>query len=71
MVNLDLLKTTIGDSGITMVALARKTGIKRPTLINRLDGVGEFSASEIMGMCEALHINKQERERIFFAKEVE
>lgn len=71
MVNLELLNSTIDDSGITMVALAEKSGIKRPTLANRLKGIGEITASEIMGLCEALRLTKQEREEIFFAKKVE
>ena len=71
MVNLELLNSTIEDSGITMVALAEKAGIKRPTLSNRLKGMGEITASEIMGLCDALRLTKQEREEIFFAKKVE
>ena len=71
MVDIDRLKTVIDDSGMTMVALAVKSGIERATLYNRLKGVGEFTASEITGMADALKLKQQEREDIFFAKQVE
>jgi predicted transcriptional regulator len=71
MVNLKMLKEKIAESGITMVALSKKSGIERATLYNRLDGIGEFTASEISGVSDALRFNKKEREDIFFAKRVE
>ena len=71
MTDIVKLREVIEDSGMTMKAIATKSGILRPTLYNRLIGVGEFSASEIMGLCEALHLTKRQREEIFFAKQVE
>lgn len=68
MPNIELLKEKIEDSGMTMVALSRKSNIVRETLYNRLAGIGEFTASEIVGLSEALHLSKPEREQIFFSK---
>jgi len=68
MTDLVLLKKIIDDSGLPMTIIAAKTGIKRETLYNRLKGVGEFTASEMVGLCDVLHLNKTDRERIFFAK---
>lgn len=68
MPNIELLKEKISDSGITMVALANKSDILRETLYNRLAGVGEFTATEIVGLTEALNLSKAEREKIFFSK---
>ena len=68
MPNIELLKSKISDSGITMVALSKKSGIVRETLYNRLSGIGEFTASEIVGLSEALKLSKGERELIFFDK---
>ena len=68
MTDISLLKERISDSGITMVALARKSNIGRVTLYNRLNGIGEFTASEIMGLSSALNLSKPEREKIFFGK---
>lgn len=70
MADLQLLKEIIKASGVTMVALAKNSGIKRETLYNRLDGKGEFTAPEIVGLTKALRLSKTERESIFFANEV-
>lgn len=70
MVNLEQLKKAIQDSGITMTALSRKSGVSRETLYNRLRGIGEFTASEIVGVSEALHLSLNERDHIFLAEEV-
>lgn len=71
MVSIEKLKEAIHESGITITALAKKSGIERYTLYNRLNGVGEFTASEISGISMALRLTKDEREAIFFAGEVE
>lgn len=71
MVDIQGLKDVIKDSGMTMTAIARKAGIERVTLYNRLSGIGEFTASEILGLVDALHMAGEARERIFFAEEVE
>lgn len=71
MTDFSLLKQAIQDSGMTMASIAKRSGINRPTLYNRLNGVGEFSAEEISGLCKALHFSKADRERIFFAKYVD
>lgn len=70
MVRLDALSEKIDDSGMTMVALAHKSGISRETLYNRLKGIGEFTASEITGLTKALHLTIQERDYIFLGKEL-
>lgn len=71
MVNIELLKNVIDDSGMTMVAISEKSGIKRETLYQRLKGSGEFTASEIVGLVSALKLNKSQREAIFFSGKVE
>lgn len=67
MVSIDGLKEAIHNSGITMTALSEKAGMERYTLYNRLNGVGEFTASEISGISTALRLSPEEREAIFFA----
>jgi len=71
MVNLDLLNTKIKESGLKLCAVSAKAGMQQPTLARRLKGVGEVTASEIMGLCKALNLTKQEREEIFFAIKVD
>jgi len=67
MTDFDLLKDRISDSGMTMVAISEKSGIERATLYNRLKGVGEFTASEMLGLARALRLTKQERDKIFLS----
>ncbi len=71
MVDLQLLKETIDESGMTMVAISEKSEIRRETLYQRLKGGGEFTASEIIGLVNALKLNKSQREAIFFKPKVE
>lgn len=68
MANLNMLKEKIIDSGISKTAIAKKIGISRETLYNRLKGKGEFSASEIVSLTEIFHMEKEERDEIFFSK---
>lgn len=63
--DISMLKAKIEDSGMTMVAIAEKSGIERGTLYNRLSGIGEFTASEIVGLSTTLHLTKSERDQIF------
>ena len=66
-----MLKGKIEDSGMTMVAISQKSGILRETLYNRLNGKGEFNASEMMALSKVLHLSNSDRDAIFFASEVE
>lgn len=66
MPDIDALKKKISDSGIPMTTIAKRSGIVRETLYNRLSGIGEFTASEIVGLTKTLRLSKTEREQIFF-----
>ena len=68
MTDLDELKRVIDDSGMTMVAIAEKSGILKATLYNRLKGAGEFTASEIVSLTETLHLTKAQRDKIFLGQ---
>lgn len=65
MVDLEALKNKIADSGMTMVSIAKKSNIKRETLYSRLNNIGEFTASEIVGLCSALNMTVEEINKIF------
>lgn len=71
MVDLNLLKHTIDDHGVTIVSIAGKIGISREGLYKKLSGEAEFKASEIEKMTTALRLSKEERDAIFFASKVE
>ena len=65
MADIELLKNIIENSGMTMSSVASKSGIVRETLYNRLNGIGEFTASEIVGLSKALRLSINERDQIF------
>lgn len=67
MNELSTLKNKIKDSGMTMVALSKKANILRETLYNRLNGIGEFTASEIVSLTRTLNLTKEERDEIFLS----
>lgn len=68
MVDTERLKVIIKDSGMTMSAVADKSGIVRETLYNRLKGIGEFTASEITGLTQTLHLSRNDRDDIFLSE---
>lgn len=70
MPNIMMLKEKIKNSGMTMTAIASKSGMLRETLYNRLNGDGEFKASEISALTKTLHLSKEERDQIFLLNSV-
>lgn len=65
MPDIGALKAKMDESGMTVVNIAKKAGILRETLYNRLNGKGEFTASEIVKLSNVLRLSKSERENIF------
>ena len=65
MTDVKMLKEKIKQSGMTMVAISKKTGILRETLYNRMNGVGEFTATEIVMLSKVLGLSNGERDQIF------
>ena len=65
------LRKKIDESGMTMTSISRMSGILRETLYKRLKGKGDFTASEMLGLSDTLHLTNDERDKIFFAREVE
>lgn len=62
-----LLKKKIKESGMTIKAIAEKSGILRETFYNRLKGNGEFTASEIVALTEVLSLSASDRDQIFLS----
>ena len=65
MADIVMLRKKIEDSGMTMSFIAKQSGIVRETLYNRLNGIGEFTASEIVGLSRVLRLSEKERNHIF------
>ena len=66
MPDMNLLESKIKESGITKTAVARKAGMVRGTLYNRLNNVGEWTVSEVDAISKVLRLTKPERDKIFF-----
>lgn len=71
MTDFVLLNEVIKKSGMPMTVIAARSGIKRETLYNRLKGIGDFTASEIVALTRTFKLTKAERDNIFFAHKVE
>lgn len=70
MPDLKLLESIISNSGMTMVAIAEKSGILRETLYNKMRGSSEFKASEIAGLSRTLKLTSEQRDAIFLRTSV-
>lgn len=68
MADIKALKSKIDSSGMAFSFIAKESGILRETLetlYNRLNGIGDFTASEIVGLSKTLRLTKDERDLIF------
>ena len=70
MTDIEALKKCINDSGMTVTAVAEKSGILREALYNRMK-TGDFKLSEICALVKTLRLSKEQRDRIFFAENSE
>ncbi len=67
MTNTDMLINVIDQSGVSITALAEKIGCSRNRIYAIVHGEGgECTASEIVGLTEALHLTSEQRDAIFF-----
>ena len=64
MANVELLRKKISESGMTVSAIADKSGILRESLYNRMKS-GNFYASEIVSLTKVLRLSRKERDDIF------
>lgn len=64
MANVELLKEKISNSGMTVTAIADKSGILRETLYNRMKS-GNFYASEITALTRVLHLTGKNEMKFF------
>lgn len=65
------LRYKIKSSGLKISYLAEQLGLSRQGLANKINGDTEFIASEISKMSDLLRLTLEEREEIFFNKQVD
>lgn len=66
MTNTKLLNQHIEKSGKSKNHLAKRLGLSRQGLYNKINGISEFYASEISILIAELDLNIKERDDIFF-----
>lgn len=72
MVDTQNLEKLVNDSGKTKTFLADKCGITIQSLKNKFENRTQFKSTEVGILCTELGITKlSDKERIFFAKEVD
>lgn len=62
-----MLKQKIDDSGYKLKYIAAQIGLSYQGFLNKLNNKSEFTAHEILGLCNLLDIGIMEKESIFFA----
>ena len=67
MADIECLRKKMEESGMTVTAIAKKAGILRETLYNRMKGKGDFTASEIVSLTEVLQLTRADRDKIFLS----
>ena len=66
MINGELLRTEIKNSGVSIIFICKLIGISRQCFYRKLKGSSDFKASEITMIGKALHLNNKQRDQIFF-----
>lgn len=67
MINSELLRKKIDESGYKKSFIAKKIELTSYGLSLKVSNKNEFKASEIMKLSELLSISKEERDLIFFS----
>ncbi|MDD7410173.1 toxin-antitoxin system, antitoxin component, Xre family protein [Fusobacterium gastrosuis] len=68
MINTELLRQKIDESGYRFSWIAKQLNLSPYGLRKKVDGDTEFKVSEVSKICKLLNISDKEREIIFFCK---
>lgn len=72
MINTHELEMAISESGKKKEYLAKRCGITRQSFTSKINNRSEFTAGQVMILCDELGITKlTDKDRIFFARKVE
>jgi len=72
MTNKELILERIKKSGLKKKYIAEKLGISYNSLVNKINGDTDFTASQVNNFCKLLNITSlKEKEEIFFACRVD
>ena len=71
MLNSELLKNRINDSGLKKKFIAEQLGITYQGYYLKENGINEFTASEIQGVKKLLALTDKDVKAIFFSEKVD
>lgn len=66
MINYAKLKGLMAERGLTVVGLAHMLGISRQAASEKVNGKTKITLTEAQTIAKALHMDKEERDTIFF-----
>ena len=66
MLNTELLKKKIDDSGLKTGFIVDKLGISHQAYLNKINGYTSFKLDEIQNLCNILNLSAKDREEVFF-----
>ena len=66
MINYAKLKGLMAERGLTVVSLAHKLGVSRQAASEKVNGKSKITLTEAQTIAKALHMDKEERDMIFF-----
>lgn len=67
MIDAKALKEQIDESGMTIVAFCRKSGMTKQTFYKKIKEPEKFTIKEVDGMVAALRLKAADKRRIFLA----
>ena len=65
------LDYAVKNAGLNRQKIAKVLGISMMSLFNKIHNRTEFKASEIAALKQALHLSNEQRDKIFFAHDVD
>ena len=66
MIDYPKLKGLMAERGLTVVALAHILGVSRQTASDKVNGNTKITLTEAQTIAKALHMDKEERDSVFF-----
>lgn len=70
MVDRKKLREKIDESGMTLKAIGKQADVEPYTITRRLNGDGEFTVKEMVGLSKALKLKVSEQRDIFLRNDV-
>ena len=66
MINYAKLKGLMAERGLTVVNLAHMLGVSRQSASEKVNGKAKITLTEAQTIAKALHMDKEERDLVFF-----